>query len=124
VHKRETLIPTARHESSDIGERFIWGAIAVSGAVLIACALLTYWLYPSSRRDLSLYLPLPQYPEPRLQPDPVVDMTVFYAEEMRRLSSAGGMDASHQAAHIPIEQAMSDVAREGIAGWPTEPSPP
>ena len=64
------------------------------------------------------------YPEPRLQPDPAADMRAFYAEEMRRLTSAGWTDASHRAAHVPIEQAMSDVARDGTAGWPAEPSPP
>lgn len=124
VPERETLIPTARHESSDIGEGFIWGTVAASGALLLACAMLPFWLYPSSRLDGSLQLPLRPYSEPRLQPDPTRDMRKFYAEEMRRLSSAGWQDASHEAAHIPIEQAMRDVAREGIAGWPTEPSPP
>jgi hypothetical protein len=124
VPEPEILIPAARHEPSDIGERFIWGAIAVSGALLLACGLLTFWLYPSSRLDWTLQLPLPRYPEPRLQPDPTADMRAFQAEETRRLSSAGWMDASHRAAHIPIEQAMSDVAREGIVGFPAQPSPP
>jgi hypothetical protein len=124
VPDRETLIPAARHESSDIGERFIGGIIASSGALLLACGLLAFWLYPNSRLDTSLNLPLRQYPEPRLQPDPTADMRAFYAQEMRRLSSAGWMDASHHTGHIPIEQAMSDVAREGIAGWPYEQSPP
>lgn len=124
MSERDTLIPTARHESRDIGEHFIWGAIAVSGSLLLACALVTLWLYPSARLDESLHLPLPQYPAPRLQPDPTVDMRAFYAGEMRRLSSAGWTDATHRAAHIPIEQAMREVAREGIAGWPAEPSPP
>lgn len=124
MSERETLIPTARHESSDIGEGFIWGAVAVCGALLLASALVPFWLYPRSRLDGGLHPPLPQYPEPRLQADPAMDMRKFYAEEMRRLSSAGWSDPSHAAAHIPIEQAMSDVAREGIADWPAEPSPP
>ena len=122
--ERDTRIPAARHESSDIGERFIWGAVAVSGALLLACGLITLWLYPSARLDRSLHLPLAHYPEPRLQPDPTADMRAYYDEEMRRLSSAGWTDASHHAAHIPIEQAMSDVARDGTVGWPAEPAPP
>jgi hypothetical protein len=124
VPEPDTQIPSARHEPSDIGEGFIWGAIAVSGALLLACGLMTLWLYPSARLDQSPPLPLPHYPEPRLQPDPTADLQAFYAEEMRRLSSAGWTDASHRTVHIPIEQAMRDVAHEGIAGWPAEPSPP
>jgi hypothetical protein len=124
VPGRDAHIPVARHESSDIGEGFIWGAVAISGALLLACGLITLWFYPSARVERSLHLPLAHYPEPRLQPDPTADMRAFYADEMRRLTSAGWTDASHRAAHIPIEQAMSDVAREGTAGWPAEPSPP
>jgi hypothetical protein len=122
VPEHETRIPTARHEPTDIGEGVIWGAIAVSGALLLACGLMTFWLYPSARLDRSPALP--HYPEPRLQPDPPADMQAFYAAEMRRLSSSGWTDASHRTAHIPIEQAMRDVAHQGIAGWPAEPSPP
>jgi hypothetical protein len=122
--ERETLIPAARHEASDISERFIWGAIAVSAGLLLACALLTFWVYPGSRLERSVHLPLAAYPEPRLQPDPAADMRAFYGQEMRRLSSSGWADASHQAAHIPIDQAMREVARDGIADWPAESAPP
>ena len=119
----EIAIPAARHERSDIGERFIWAALAASGGLLLACALLTYGFYPSSHLDRTLPLPLPRYPAPRLQPDPPADLRAFYAEEMRRLASSGWADSSHRTAHIPIEQAMREVARDGIPGWPRENPP-
>ena len=120
----ETRISAARHEYRDIGESSIWIAIAISGALLLACAALTFWLYPSSRLDRSMHLPLPPYPEPRLQPDPTADMRAFYATQAHRLSSAGPPDDGDHAAHIPIGQAMREVAQEGIAGWPAESPPP
>ena len=45
----ETVIPNARHESTDIGEGFIWGAVGRGArGTLIVCALLVLWLYPQS----------------------------------------------------------------------------
>ena len=66
-------------------------------------------------------MPLPLYPEPRLQPNPQQDMQSFYAHEMQILNGTGWVDKDRGVAHIPITQAMQEVAREGIAGWPTAP---
>ena len=63
----ERLIPEARHEPSDIGPGFIWGAAALCLGTLLACALLVLWLYPTSWLDRRVQMPLPRYPEPRLQ---------------------------------------------------------
>ena len=43
----ERVIPDARHEPTDIGPGFIWGAAAVCLGTLLACALLVLWLYPT-----------------------------------------------------------------------------
>ena len=86
---------------------------------LIAIALLVLWLFPHSLEDRTIQGSLPGYPEPRLQPSPRADMQAFYSEEMERLNSAGWVDKAKGIAHIPITDAMSDVAREGIPGWPT-----
>ena len=49
---------------------------------------------------------------------PRADMQAFYAQEMRRLNSAGWIDKAHGTVHIPISDAMQKIARDGIPGWP------
>jgi hypothetical protein len=120
----EKVIPNARHEASDVGEGFIWGAFVLLLSSLIAIALLILWLFPMSLLDRTIQGPLPTYPAPRLQPNPQADMQQFYVEEMRRLNSTGWIDKAHGVVHIPIADAMRDVAQEGIPGWPTTPGKP
>lgn len=117
----EQAIPDAEHEPTDIGGGFIWGAVSLCLGTLLACALLVVWLYPQSRLDRTLQMPLPRYPAPRLQPDPKGDLQRFHAKEMDILDGTGWVDKEHAVVHIPITQAMREVAREGIAGWPAVP---
>lgn len=114
----ERAIPAARHETSDVGEGFIWGAFALLFGSLSAIALLILWLFPMSLLDRTIRTSLPEYPTPRLQPNPPADMQHFYAEEMRQLNSTGWIDKAHGVVHIPIANAMRDMAQEGIPGWP------
>jgi hypothetical protein len=120
----EKLIPTARHEHTDIGEGFVWAGVALMVGLLAVCALLTWWLYPQSLSDATLTPPLPEYPAPRLQSDPAADMRAFHALEMRQLDSTGWVDETHEVVHIPIADAMRIVAHEGIPGWPVSGAPP
>ncbi len=118
----ERAIPDARHETSDVGERFVWGALALLLVSLTAIGLLIWWLFPQSVPDRTLRPPLPTYPAPRLQPSPAADMQRFYAAEMHRLSSTGWVDRAHGVVHIPIADAMREIAKEGIPGWPGAPA--
>jgi hypothetical protein len=120
----EKIIPNARHEHTDIAERFIWGAAALMFGLLVACALLARWLYPQSLSDTPLTLPLPVYPTPRLQSDPPADMRAFHALEMQQLDSTGWVDEAHGVVHIPIAVAMRIVGQEGIPGWPAPGAAP
>jgi hypothetical protein len=117
----ERRIPVARHEPTDIGEAFIWGVAALVLGVLILCAFLVVWLYPESRLDRTMHLPLPLYPAPRLQVNPASDMQRFYSGEMLRLNSTGWEDKAHGVGHIPIADAMREIAQEGIPEWPAAP---
>jgi hypothetical protein len=117
----ERAIPDAQHEPTDIGAGFIWGVVALCLGMLLACALLVVWLYPQSGLDRTLQMPLPRYPAPSLQPDPKGDLQRFHAKEMHILEGTGWVDKEHAVVHIPITQAMREVAREGIAGWPAAP---
>jgi hypothetical protein len=120
----ERIIPTAQHEPTDIRPTFIWGAVALCSGMLLGCALLVLWLYPTSRLDRTIRMPLPLYPEPRLQPDPEEDQQRFHSEEMHILNTAGWVDKDRGVVHIPIARAMQDVAREGVAGWPADREAP
>ena len=112
------LLP-AQHEPTDVGPRLIWigGGLLLAATVLMA--LIVLWLFPNATIDRTLELPLPRYPNPSLQPDPRADMKRFYDDEMRWLNSAGWIDKANNIAHIPIFDAMREVAREGIPGWPS-----
>jgi len=115
----EKLLDPARHEPTDVGSRVIWAGSALLLASVFALALIVLWLYPGATTDRTLRLPLPQYPSPRLQPNPVADMARFYGEEMQWLSGTGWIDKANGIAHIPIADAMRIVAEENIPGWPT-----
>jgi hypothetical protein len=112
------LIPPARVETRDIPPGFIWAAVATCAVLLLACALLVVWLYPQSILDQRIEGPLPVYPEPRLQPDPAADMRRFKAQQREHLNTAGWVDRAQGIVHIPIDQAMEQIARQGIPGWP------
>ncbi len=122
--RQTRLIPAARVEERDIAPGFIWAAVSACAGMLTVCALLVVWLYPSSIADRRIDAPLPVYPAPRLQPDPAADMRGFKAREMARLDGAGWVDPARGIAHIPIDQAMDEITREGIVGWPTAPGSP
>jgi hypothetical protein len=87
-------------------------------AMVIVMTLLVLWLFPGRTVDRTIHLPLPHYPPPELQVSPRNDMAAFRAQEMRWLNSTGWVDKARGVAHIPIEDAMREVAQEGIAGWP------
>jgi hypothetical protein len=110
-------LPPADYERSDVSARAM--AIGLGGVVLtLALSMgLAMWLYPSSVVDHRVST-LPTYPAPRLQEDPARDMQHFYATEIARLDGTGWVDRAHGIAHIPINQAMKIIARQGIPDWP------
>jgi hypothetical protein len=117
-------IPAARHERTDIGERLIWIASGAVLGVLTLCGLLVFWLYPQSRLDRTLTLPLALYPAPRLQPSPPKELQALRTAQLRRLESSGWVDKPRGVVHLPISEAMRIVAHEGIAEWPHDSNPP
>ena len=91
------------------------GLVATCLLLIIGLAAL---LFPHELDDQRFALPAPAFPAPRLQTSPPADMRAFYAGEMAQLNGVGWQDRAHGIVHMPIEQAMQKVAREGIAGWP------
>lgn len=116
-------IPLAQAEPKDIGSGFIWAAVATCGGVLAACALVVGWLYPDALLDRRFRAPSALFPAPRLQTDPAADMRELRARELSWLDGAGWVDQGHRVMHIPISEAMRQLAREGIPGWPQAAAP-
>ena len=111
-------MPPARHERRDIGFRPMLLAgtlllIAVGGMMGLA-----YWIYPRSLQDQTFHRPLPRFPEPQLQPNPPGDMEAFRALQLKQLRGTYWLDREAGRLHLPIDQAMAKVARDGIPDWP------
>jgi hypothetical protein len=112
----EPTLPPARHEPRDVTfQQLLTGFVATLGVVL-ACMLLVMAIYPAILVDRRLPTPPPAYPEPRLQAAPASDLQRFVASELARLNSAGD-------GHIPIDEAMRRIAKQGIPDWPTQGKP-
>lgn len=120
-HAQDDL-PPARHEGTDVGFR----ALLVAG-VLMLLALggvlgFAAWLYPGAQTDKVLSPATNEtFPAPRLQPDTAADMARFRAEQMQQLNGAYWLDRERRRVHMPIADAMRDVAARGIPDWPTAP---
>jgi len=91
-------------------------AVGVLAYVCLAPFVLTR-IYQPALRDVSRQRDIAP-PGPRLQLDPPSDLAKFRAREQTQLDSYGWIDRDNGIAHIPIAQAMKDVARRGIPGFP------
>jgi hypothetical protein len=112
------------HETRDISTRVVvvFGASLFVGAVIIHVVI--WLLYAQFQRAAANAYPreypmahvgapaLP--PEPRLQTQPREELQRMRAEEMRVLESYGWVDPQRGVVHIPIEQAMDMVVRQGL----------
>lgn len=120
-HAPGRALQPVRREGTDVRFRSMLALFALILSVLFLMLGTAYWLYPQEVQDQRFVLPIPDFPNPKLQPSPAVDMSVFYAEEMRQLNGAGWQDKAAGTVHIPIAQAMGLVEKEGIPGWPSGP---
>ena len=115
----EKSLPPAQYEPDDVGASLIWGGVPLLLVGVLVSAWLVLWLFPASTRDRTIHLPLPQYPQPRLQRNPRDDFAAFHAREIQQLDGTGWVDRAHGIVHSPIADAMRQVAQEGIPGWPS-----
>ncbi|MBN8874367.1 MAG: hypothetical protein J0H67_16145 [Rhodospirillales bacterium] len=120
MREADLQIPPAAHEPRDV--TFLFVLLAFSGLVLalLASAGVALWLYPRTASDHRLEQPVRAFPAPRLQADPAGDLARFLKHEHDRLDHVGWVDQAHGIAHIPIADAMRQVARDGIPDWPTK----
>jgi hypothetical protein len=113
----EPLVPP-RHESGDIGARFVPIAVAGLGVALIAMLGLSAWMFPETIGARFVSVPLPQPPSPALQSSPRADLAAFRQEQLQELNGFGWTDQPARRVRIPIDAAMRKLAAEGIPDWP------
>ncbi|MBV9750717.1 MAG: hypothetical protein JO157_18075 [Acetobacteraceae bacterium] len=116
----EGPLPPARHEVRDVGFRPLLIAGILTLMALAGVIGLAAWLFPQSLQDQMVPQAQERFPAPELQPSPPADMAAFHAQQLRQLNGTYWLDAGKTRLHIPIGQAMQDVARDGIADWPTK----
>jgi len=75
--------------------------------------------FPRSVSDVKHSLTV-QPPEPRLQTDPPEDLAQFRVAENKQLNSYYWVDKDKGIVHIPIAEAMKNVVKRGIDGFPRE----
>lgn len=86
-------------------------------ALLVVCCFVLMAAFPKALPDVSRDVRISPS-GPLLQTDPRGDLLAFRSEEDRRLNSYYWVDRSKGIVHIPIEQAMQQLATSGIAGFP------
>ncbi len=120
----EKLVAPSGVETKDVG----FAPMLIAGvAMLVTLAgviALSAWLYPELIRDSQHTAAPPSFADPPLQPNTAADMAQFHAAQMAWINGAGWIDQKAGVAHIPIRQAMQDVAQRGIPDWPTTPYRP
>lgn len=117
-------LPPVLQEARDVTLGQILALLGLIAAVLGLMIGIVWWMFPTTLEDARFTRPFPDFPAPQLQPRPPLDMQALRAAQLRRLDGAGWADRAAGKVHIPIEQAMRDVAARGIPGWPASPAGP
>jgi hypothetical protein len=112
--------PRPEHEPAEFAAR----RIALVGAgmgitlVILSAIILAVIHQPRSPQRNAFVAGGGDVPSPRLQAQPIEDYAHYFAEKRAQLESAGWIDREHRIAHIPIEQAMDQIARQQGAPKP------
>jgi hypothetical protein len=94
------------------------GLVLLGTLIFVGIApLVLMGAFPRAVSDVSRALTV-EPPQPRLQTDPSEDLAKFLADEDRHLNTYYWVDKEKGVVHIPIEQAMQELAEEGIDGFP------
>jgi hypothetical protein len=117
-------LPPVLQETRDVTLGQMLALLALIAAVLALTLGAVWWMFPTAVRDARFTRPFPDFPAPQLQPRPPLDMQDLRAAQLRALDSAGWVDRDAGRVHIPVDQAMRDIAAQGIAGWPVAAATP
>ncbi len=125
------------HEPTTIQVRGILiGIVGLVVVVAVCQLLLALWMRRFNREEQrvnALYprrhdIEVDQFPQPRLQESPPVDLVSMLRAERARTSSYGWVDKEKGIARIPVDRAMDILAEKGLpkvaAPPPTPGAPP
>jgi hypothetical protein len=124
------------HEQTTIQPRILFISAGVLVAVIIVCqVVLGLWMTGfehKEERANALYpnrqaIDVDQFPQPRLQKTPPVDLMGMMQEEQARITSYGWVDKNAGIARIPVDRAMEILAQKGlpkVAAPPRAPDAP
>ncbi|HEY3898125.1 MAG TPA: hypothetical protein VGM54_05900 [Chthoniobacter sp.] len=138
-----TSKPTERanpgYETTDAETRPIWiaagGLVVTVAVVVLGISLMFSWLHERDvaqqqrtrvdRVTAAVADTRPQFPEPRLQVAPQVDLATLRAHEDEELKTYGWVDRKVGVVRIPIDRAMDLLVRKGlpVRGDPNAPKP-
>jgi hypothetical protein len=111
------------HESNQIRVRGMVisaASLVATGIVVLAALAAVMGHFAQKEQQLgSLYparvaIDVGEFPNPRLQENPAVDLARMRAEERLRMDAYGWVDRKAGIAHIPIERAMDILAKTGL----------
>jgi hypothetical protein len=119
------LLPDSRtaHEANSLKVRglvgFAVGLVALTGVALGVMAVVMRGFAPAER-ELESLAPTRfagdtgEYPSPRVQADPAVELKEMRAEDLGRLNQFGWIDRKSGVAHIPVDRAIEILAKKGL----------
>ena len=109
--------PNTAYEQSDWPLATIGLVLLGIFVMLVISPLVMIAAFPTTTSDVSRALTV-EPPQPRLQTDPSADLAQFQENDEKRLHNYDWIDKEKGIVRIPIEQAMKELAEEGIDGFP------
>lgn len=104
-------------ERTDVSPGLI-GVIATALIGVVAVSIIVIMLiYPGALRGMT-DAPRITAAAPRLEVDPAADLAASREAEDHELDSYGWVDKPRGIVRVPVDQAMHEVAAEGIKDWP------
>ena len=123
MHTGEPINPHVHHEREDVDARALtkFGLVMSAIVVVFLFALWGLFHFLANReaelggalRPSAVVRPAKLPPEPRLQPNPLIDMREFRASEDRILNEYNWIDPDKGIVRIPIERAMDLMVSQG-----------
>lgn len=116
--------PTVAHETTDANERAITKFGIGLAFIVVLSQLFLWWLFVHfSQREQKLSPPVPAIvrleapkvpPEPRLQPNPQIDLQKLRQAEDSVLNHYAWVDPDRGIVRIPVQRALDIVAQRGL----------
>jgi hypothetical protein len=137
LHFEGTQHHGVQYEDRDLGARGIIVFLVVLGVTGLALCLMVWGYFDYYAKHMRPAVRIPslqaegtptgteatptaRFPKPSLQTDDVADMAIVRQSTNERLNSYGYIDKQGGIVHIPIDQAMDILAKQGL---PTRQAP-